>query len=83
MKAIEESDVCVLVIDAEQGIIEHDKHIASYAIDAGKCLVIAVNKWDLIENQDSAIKEWKTRLKNEFQFAPYAKVVFLSAKNRE
>ncbi len=83
MKAIEESDVCVLVIDAEQGIIEHDKHIASYAIDAGKCLVIAVNKWDLIENQDSAIKEWKTRLKNEFQFAPYAKVVFLSAKTKK
>ena len=83
MKAIEESDVCVLVIDAEQGIIEHDKHIASYAIDAGKCLVIAVNKWDLIENQDSAIKEWKSRLKNEFQFAPYAKVVFLSAKTKK
>ncbi len=83
MKAIEESDVCVLVIDAEQGIIEHDKHIASYAIDAGKCLVIAVNKWDLIENQDSAIKEWKNRLKNEFQFAPYAKVVFLSAKTKK
>lgn len=83
MKAIEESDVCVLVINAEQGIIEHDKHIASYAIDAGKCLVIAVNKWDLIENQDSAIKEWKSRLKNEFQFAPYAKVVFLSAKTKK
>lgn len=83
MKAIEESDVCVLVIDASEGIIEHDKHIASYAIQAGKCLVIAVNKWDLIENQDAALKEWKSRIKNEFQFATYAKVVFLSAKTKK
>lgn len=82
LKAIEESDVCVLVIDASAGIIEHDKHIASYAIEAGKCLVIAVNKWDLVENQDSLIKEWKRRIKNEFQFATYAKVVFLSAKTK-
>lgn len=83
LRAIEESDVCVLVINAEEGIIEHDKHIASYAIEAGKCLVIAVNKWDKIENQDSAIKEWKQRIKNEFQFAPYAKVVFLSALTKK
>ncbi len=83
LKAIEESDVCVLVINAEEGIIEHDKHIASYAIEAGKCLVIAVNKWDTIKNQDSAIKEWKLRIQNEFQFATYAKVVFLSAKTKK
>ena len=83
LKAIEESDVCVLVINAEEGIIEHDKHIASYAIDAGKCLVIAVNKWDTIKNQDSAIKEWKRLIENEFQFATYAKVVFLSAKTKK
>lgn len=82
LKAIEESDVCVLVINAEEGIIEHDKHIASYAIEAGKCLVIAVNKWDTVKNQDSAIKEWKKMIKNEFQFATYAKVVFLSAKTK-
>jgi len=83
LKAIDESDVCVLVINAEEGIIEHDKHIASYAIDAGKCLVIAVNKWDTIANQDTAIKEWKLKIKNEFQFATYAKVVFLSAKTKK
>ncbi len=83
LKAIDESDVCVLVINAEEGIIEHDKHIASYAIDAGKCLVIAVNKWDTIKNQDSAIREWKLLIENEFQFATYAKVVFLSAKTKK
>lgn len=83
LKAIEESDVCVLVINAEEGIIEHDKHIASYALDAGKGLVIAVNKWDKIANQDMAIKEWKLRIKNEFQFATFAKVVFLSALTKK
>lgn len=83
LKAIDESDVCVLVINAEEGIIEHDKHIAGYAIDAGKCLVIAVNKWDTIDNPDKEIKEWTEKIKNEFQFATYAKVVFLSAKTKK
>lgn len=83
LKAIDESDVCVLVINAEEGIIEHDKHIAGYAIDAGKCLVIAVNKWDTIGNPDQAIKEWNNKIKNEFQFATYAKVVYLSAKTKK
>lgn len=83
LRAIEESDVCVLVIDAKDGIIEHDKHIASYAIEAGKCLVIAINKWDLIENQDSEIKKWQKNIQDEFKFAPYAKVVFLSAKTKK
>ena len=83
LKAIERSDVCVLVIDAETGIVEHDKHIASYAIEAGKGLVLVVNKWDLIEDKDSAMKEWNLRLKNEFQFMTYAKKVFLSAKTKK
>ena len=51
LKAIDRSDVCVLVIDASVGIIEHDKHIASYALDAGKGIVICVNKWDTINIQ--------------------------------
>ncbi len=83
LKAIDESDVCVLVINAEEGIIEHDKHIASYAIDAGKCLVIAVNKWDTVNNEQEAMKKWKMLIKNEFQFAQYAKVVYLSAKTKK
>lgn len=56
MKAIDRSDVCVLVINAEEGIIEHDKHIASYALDAGKAMVIVVNKWDVVENKDEEMK---------------------------
>ena len=83
MRAIERSDVCVLVISAEDGIIEQDKHIAGMAINAGKALVICVNKWDTIENKDTAIKKWKELLKYEFQFASYAKVVFLSALTKK
>lgn len=83
LKAIDRSDVCVLVIDAEVGIIEHDKHIASYALDAGKGIVICVNKWDTINNPDSDIRNWKEQIENEFQFIPYAHVVFLSAKTKK
>ena len=83
LKAIDRSDVCVLVIDASTGIIEHYKHIASYALDAGKGIVICVNKWDTINNPDSDIKHWKEEIKNEFQFIPYAHVVFLSAKTKK
>lgn len=83
LKAIDRSDVCVLVIDASTGIIEHDKHIASYALDAGKGIVICVNKWDTINNPDSDIRNWKEQIKIEFQFIPYAHVVFLSAKTKK
>ncbi len=83
LKAIERSDVCILVIDAKEGIIEHDKHILGMAINAGKALVICVNKWDMIDNPNEAIKEWKTLLEYEFQFATYAKIVFTSAKTKK
>ena len=83
LKAIERSDVCVVVSDASTGIIEHDKHIISYAIEAGKGIVIAVNKWDTVKNPDGAIKDWKELIKYEFQFVPYAKVVFLSALTKK
>lgn len=83
LKAIDNSDVCVLVIDAKEGIIEHDKHIASYAIDAGKGLVLCVNKWDTVENSDTKIKEWKQLIKYEFQFIPYVNTVFLSALTKK
>ena len=83
LKAIDRSDVCVLVINAEEGIIEHDKHIAGYALEAGKAIVIVVNKWDLIEDKDSAIKKWKDDIAANFQFMAYAKIVFLSAKTKK
>ena len=83
MKAIDRSNVCVLVINAEEGIIEHDKHILGYAIEAGKAIVIAVNKWDTIEDKDAEMKKWKLLIKEEFAFASYAPVVFLSAKTHK
>lgn len=83
LKAIDRSDVCVVVVNAEEGIIEHDKHIVSYALDAGKAIVIAVNKWDTVEDPNTAIKEWKTLIKYELQFIPYVKVVFLSALTKK
>ena len=83
LKAISRSDVCVLIINAEEGIIEHDKHILSYAIESGKGIVIAVNKWDTITNPDQEIKNWQKNLASHFMFASYANIVFLSAKTKK
>ena len=83
MKAIDRSDVCLLVIDATTGIVEHDKHIAGYALEAGKPIVIVVNKWDTIEEKDDAIKEWTKSIRHNFQFMDYAKIVFLSAQTKK
>ena len=83
LKAIDRSDVCVLVINTEEGIIEHDKHIASYALDAGKALVIVVNKWDLVKNKDESIKKWTENIRDNFKFASYVNIVFLSALERK
>lgn len=81
MKAIERSDVCVVVINAEEGIIEHDKHIASYALEAGKPIVLVINKWDTIK--DKTIDEYTKKVRNEFQFLSYVPIVFLSAKTKK
>jgi len=83
LKAIDRSDVCVLVIDAKEGIIEQDKHIISFALERGKGLVLVVNKWDTVKNQDQEIKRWKEKIFYEFQFLRYVKVVFLSALTKK
>lgn len=83
MKAIDRSDVCLIVINAEEGIIEHDKHIAGYAIEAGKAVVLVVNKWDTVEDKDTAMKTFTKELRNNFQFMPYAQIVFLSALTKK
>ncbi len=82
MKAIDRSDVCLVVINAEEGIIEHDKHIASYALEAGKALVLVVNKWDTMDDKDN-IKEFTKLVRAEFQFLSYVPIVFLSAKTKK
>ena len=82
MKAIERSNVCIVVINAEEGIIEHDKHIASYALEAGKPIVLVVNKWDTV-NDKNDIKSFTTLMRSEFQFLSYVPIVFLSAKTKK
>ena len=76
LKAIDRSDICLVVINAEEGIKEHDKHIAGYAIERGKGLIFVVNKWDTVK--DTTIPEFEKLMRAEFQFATYAPIVFLS-----
>jgi len=82
MKAIERSNVCVVVINANEGIIEHDKHIASYALEAGKPIVLVVNKWDTVSDKNN-ISDFTKLMRAEFQFLSYVPIVFLSAKTKK
>ena len=81
LKAIERSDICLLVIDYLDGIKEHDKHIASYALEAGKGIIIIVNKYD--SNDITKKKEFERLVRNEFQFLSYANILFVSALNKK
>ena len=82
LKAIDRSDVVLVVIDAETGFREQDKTIAGYAHDAGRAIVIVVNKWDTVEPGEKVMKEFEENIRNEFQFLDYAPIVFLSAKTK-
>lgn len=82
MKAIERSDVCVIVINAMEGIIEHDKHIAGYALEAGKPIVLVVNKWDTVKDKND-IRGFTELMRAEFQFLSYVPIVFLSALTKK
>ena len=81
LKSIDNSDICLVVINAEEGIKEHDKHIAGYAIERGKGLIFIVNKWDTVK--DTTIDEYTKLMRAEFQFATYAPIVFLSALTKK
>ena len=81
MKAIDRSDVCLLVVNAEEGVIEHDKHIAGYVLEKGKGLIIVVNKWDKVDEPN--IKEYLKEIRAEFQFLSYVPVVFCSALTKK
>ena len=81
LKSIDRSDLCLVVINAEEGITEHDKHIAGYAIERGKGLIFVVNKWDTVT--DTTINDFEKLMRAEFQFATYAPIVFLSAKTKK
>ncbi len=78
MKAIDRSDICLLVINASEGIIEHDKHIAGYVLEKGKGLILVINKWDTVEKEKN-IKDYLKEVRSEFQFLSYVPVIFTSA----
>jgi GTP-binding protein len=78
-KAIERSNVVLVVLDGEEGIIEQDKRVAGLAHEAGKAIVIVVNKWDAVEKDDKTMKKMEEEIRKEFLFLDYAPIVFLSA----
>lgn len=80
MQAIDRSDVVCVVLNAEEGIREQDKHVAGYAHDAGRGIVIVVNKWDTLKKDSYTMKEFESHIRNEFQYLSYAPIVFVSAK---
>jgi GTP-binding protein len=82
LSAIERSDIALLVIDGEEGILEQDKHVAGYITDYNKACVIVVNKWDAVEKDDKTMKKMEQKIRDEFQFLTYAPIVFVSAKHQ-
>ncbi len=81
MSAIEHCDVALFLIDAEKGIREQDKHVAGYAAEAGKPIVIVVNKWDTVEKDDKTMLRYTEKVRAEFAYLSYAPVVYVSAKS--
>lgn len=77
--AIERSDVVILMIDATEGVTEQDAKIAGVAHDRGRGLIIAVNKWDAIEKNNSTVKEFTQEIRDVLSFVPYAEIIFISA----
>ncbi|MEE8807323.1 MAG: ribosome biogenesis GTPase Der [Lactimicrobium sp.] len=80
MKAIENCDVALFLIDGEAGIREQDKHVAGYASEAGKPVIIVVNKWDAVEKDDKSMKAFTDKVRKEFVYLSYAPIIFVSAK---
>lgn len=78
--AVDRSDVCVIMIDAETGYTEQDSKVAGYAHQQGKASIVAVNKWDLIEKDTHTMNEFLEKLKNDFSFMSYVPFIFISAK---
>lgn len=79
LSAIDRSQIVLLVIDAETGIQEQDKHVVGYAIEAKKSIIIVVNKWDTVEKNEKTMAEFTKKVRDEFKFLDYAPIVFVSA----
>ncbi len=83
INAMERADVVLLVIDASTGVLAQDQHVAGYALEAGKGLVIVVNKIDLVAPAERKAVHWQKELLKDFKFAPFAPIVPVSAKTKE
>ncbi len=83
MSAIEKCDVALFLIDGELGIREQDKHVAGYAYEAGKPIIIVVNKWDAVEKDEHTMVAFEEKVRNEFAYLAYAPILFVSAKTRQ
>ncbi len=80
VSAVERADVAVLVIDAAEGVTEQDAKIAGIAHERGKGMIVAVNKWDLINKDNDSVKEYTKKIRDILSFAPYAELLFISAE---
>lgn len=83
MRAIDRSDVVLMVLNAEEGIQEQDKKVAGYAHEAGKGVIIVVNKWDAIEKDTHTMKKFEEEIRGHFLYLSYAPIVFVSAKTKQ
>ena len=78
--AVERSDVCLIMIDAQEGVTEQDTKVAGLAHDAGKACIIVVNKWDLVEKDDKTLRKEEDKIRKDLAYMTYAPILFISAK---
>lgn len=83
MRAIERAQVCLVVLNAEEGIRDQDKTIAGYAHEAGRGIIIVVNKWDALKKDNHTMKKFTDDIRREFQFIDYAPIIFVSAETKQ
>ncbi|MDR0614546.1 MAG: ribosome biogenesis GTPase Der [Lactobacillales bacterium] len=83
MRAIDRSDIVLMVLNADEGIREYDKRIAGFAHKAGRGIILVVNKWDLVEKETSTMSQFEQEIRDEFQYLDYALIIFVSAKTKQ
>lgn len=83
LRAVQRADVVALVLDASQGVLAQDAHIASYALEEWKGIMVLVNKWDLVEKDSNTINEFTRAIRNELKFLDFAPLLFISALTKQ
>lgn len=83
MRAIERSDIVLMVLNVEEGIREQDKRVAGYAHEAGRGIIIVVNKWDTVKKDTNTMRDFEAEIRDEFQYLDYAPIIFVSALTKQ